>query len=469
MKFDVRILDPGDIARIEAQALRVLERAGVTVDHERLRALAGRAGCPIDDLRVCFPEGVVREALRLASRNVVLHGASGQELPLKPGHCHLSTYSEAVNVSDYGAAKLRPSTRQDVVNFVRLGQSMPEISLVGPVCFARDLPEPVQLLRSAEIVVLNSDKHHTVAPLSALEAQAWYDLAQLVSPGVDLAQTPTISFVVSPTSPLQLDQETSLVLEFSAAHNIPFIAASCPMAGGTSPAALVGTIVQHLAEDLAILTLAQLVRAGAPVIMGGAAGLLDLRTGSLSYGAPERHLLLGAVIELAEHYGLPHHSPAGSVDAWHPDVHAGAEKMQCWMARKAHRIVYGVAFGSLFNGSAVSLEQMLIDADLWREAGRYFGGLDLSEVESAAEIIERVGPGGNFLTEEQTMRLMRSDEFHYSRVSNRQGDRAPSMLERAHQEVERRLAEATYSVPDPVASQIQHYVDEQAARLMEAS
>ncbi len=440
MKFDMRILEPGDIERIEAQALRVLERVGMTVDHERLRELARRAGCRVDDLRVRFPEGVVREALQLASRDITLYGANGQGLPLKPGYCHVSTYSEAVNVSDYGAVQLRPSTRQDVVNFVRLGQAMPEISIVGPVCFVRDLPDPVQLLRSVEIVVLYSDKHHTVAPLSAQEALVWYNLAQIVNPTVDVAATPTISFVVSPTSPLQLDRETSLVLEFSAEHGIPFIAASCPMAGGTSPAALVGTIVQHLAEDLAVLTLAQLVRERAPVIMGGAAGLLDLRTGALSYGAPERHLLLGAVIELADHYGLPHHSPAGSVDSWYPDVHTGAEKMQCWMARKADHIMYGIAFGSLMSGAAVSLEQMLIDADLWREAGRYFGGLNLSEIGSAADIIERVGPGGNLLMEEQTIRLMRSDEFHYSQIANRQGDRGSSMLERAHEQVEHMLA-----------------------------
>ncbi len=293
MQINARILSESDIERVEVQALKVMERVGMTVNNSVLCDLARRHGATVDDRRVRLPAEMVRWALQVAPRQIRLFGRNGDVLPLEHGYCHLSTYAEAVNVVDYEATRLRPSLLKDTIDFVRLGQAMPEVNIVGPVCFARDLPSPVQLLHTAKVVVLNSNKHNQAAPLNLEEAQLWYDLMQLVVSDQDLAARPPLTMVVSPTSPLQFDEDTSQVMQFAAERKIPIIAAACPMAGGTSPLALIGTVVQHLAEDLFILTLAQLVNAGTPVILGGAAGLLDLRTGALSYGAPERHLLLG--------------------------------------------------------------------------------------------------------------------------------------------------------------------------------
>jgi trimethylamine--corrinoid protein Co-methyltransferase len=192
---------------------------------------------------------------------------------------------------------------------------------------------------------------------------------------------------------------------------------------------------------------------------------MDMRSGALSYGAAERHLLLGANIEMAEHFGLPYHSPAGSVDSWFPDVHAGAEKMQCWMARRAKQMIWAVGLGSLYNGLATSLEQVLIDLDLWKQADRVFQGLDTSELESAFEIIRRVGPSGSFLDDEQTLRLMRSGQVFISDLVNRDGDHGRSMLERAHEKVLQTLATHDYAAPEGVVQDIRTYVSAKANEL----
>jgi trimethylamine--corrinoid protein Co-methyltransferase len=465
----MRILNESDIERIHAQALKVLSDVGVRVNNGEICSFLEKKGIPVDGQTVRFPPEAVDWALKVAPRDVTLFGRNDDVLPLKPGHCYLSTYSDASNVCDYGAAGLRSSTRQDLINFVRLGQAMLEISIVGPVCYARDVPQPVQLLRSAEQVVLHSSKHINVGPLNLEEARIWGELAQLAEPGTSISDKPTVSMVVSPVSPLQLDYDTSTVLAYAAKRRVPLVIASCPMAGGTSPLALVGTIVLHLAEDLFVLTIAQFLNEGTPSVLGGAAGVLDMRTGMLSYGAPERHLLLGAIIELANYYGLPHHSPAGSVDSWYPDVHAGAEKMQCWMARKLSDIVWGISVGSLNSGSAVSLEQTVIDIDLWHEAERFFRGLNMAELESSFDAISRVGSGGNFLVDEQTLRLARSQELYYSDIVNRDGDRGPGMLERAHRKVEHILATHQYAPPDPIAEDIRRYVKDKEEELMKAA
>lgn len=460
MKTSTQILTEAEIEQIESQALRILSDVGIKVYNQELRHKAKQAGLVVDDEVVRIPPEIVRWAIGAAPREWCLYGRNGSRLPLTKGNCHLSTYADGLFVLDYRASEPRPSTEQDLVDFVRLGQAANEIAIVGPVCYARDYPEPVQLLHTAKVVMLHSDKHINIGPLNLDEARTWYELAEIASPGIDQQQTPTLSIVVSPTSPLQFDQDTSQVFTFAVEKKIPFLACSCPMAGGSSPLSLVGTIVLHLAEDLFLLALAQLLQEGTPVILAGAAGIMDVRKGALSYGAPERNLLLGAMIDIADYYHLPHHSPAGSVDSWYPDIQTGAHKMQTWMARKASGVILGIGFGSLLTGKVVSREQFLIDIDLWHMTERYFEGLDLSRLAEAFQVIQRVGHGGSYLADEQTFELMRAKEIYLSDLVNLEGSQRADMWERAHHKVERGLASHLFKPQPDISEAIERFVAE---------
>lgn len=175
--------------------------------------------------------------------------------------------------------------------------------------------------------------------------------------------------------------------------------------------------------------------------------------------------MLGANIELARYYGLPHHSPAGSVDAIQPDIQSGAEKMLTWVSRLLEDINLGIAFGSLSTGSAVSLEQMVIDADTLESARRLFRGAQVNEETIGFEAMKRVGPGGNYLMDEHTLRWMRSQEYYQSSLVNREGTQGLSMLERAHAWVEEILRQHRPQVSERVKGEIQAYVQEKARSL----
>jgi len=81
---------------------------------------------------------------------------------------------------------------------------------------------------------------------------------------------------------------------FMAGKRVPLITASCPISGATSPFSLMGTLLLQNTENLALITMAQCVEEGCPLIMGGAAGPMGPRNGALAYGAPERSLLIAA-------------------------------------------------------------------------------------------------------------------------------------------------------------------------------
>lgn len=459
MGANIQMLADGDAEKLHRASLRIVSKVGMVLEEPGLCNLLRNKGHEVDGTTgvVRFPPETVEAALRAARRELTLASHGGDPLPLRPGACHPATYGNALNVLDYGASSPRSSTLADLERLVRLGDALDEVSIVCPACWPQDQPAALQDLLTVAATLSHSAKHTLAAPQTPVEAEIWYELSQIADRAAAAHPGPSLSFVVSSTSPLQLDGRTARVLRYAAERSIPLKLSPCPIAGATSPLTIAGTLVQANAENLWMLTLVQLLNEGAPVVLGGAAGPMDMRGGNLSYGCPERHLMLGANIELARFYGLPHNAPAGSVDAGSPDIQAGAEKMLTWMARLLNGVNLGIVFGSLLTGSTVSAEQMVIDADLWRSAQRVLRGFAVDEETMAVEAIRRVGPGGDFLMDDHTLRFMRRDEYYLSPLANRAGAEGQGMLERAHGRVEALLAEHQSPVDPAIVTQIDDY------------
>ena len=456
-----RYLHESEVERLHEESLRVLSEIGMSLWDDDLCRFLRKQGIPVDERNlVRFPAEVVREALDVAPRHFPLCGHDGQALPHEPGCVHPSTAANALYVWDYDTQNLRPSTKEDLRRLVLVGDALPEVHFVGAVCWATDMPEATQGLHSIATLLANTTKHNHAAPQDVIEAEIWTDLASIADQEANLKDGASLHFAVSPTNPLQLDPDTAQVMRYGAERDIPLMISSCPMAGATSPYTIAGTVVQVNAEILFLLTLVQLIREGTPVILGSASGSIDVRTGDLSYGCVERHLMLGAIGELIRYHGLPMFLSGGQTDAVCPDVQSGAEKMLNWVSRLfVEDVKYGFSFGGLLTASAASLEQMVIDADTFKSAKRFVRGIQIDQETIGLEAIKRVGPGGNYLMDEHTLHWMRSEEHYYSPLVNREGPQGNSMLERAHVRVEGILREHQSKVSEGTQEKIEEYVE----------
>jgi trimethylamine--corrinoid protein Co-methyltransferase len=273
-------------------------------------------------------------------------------------------------------------------------------------------------------------------------------------------------FVVSPTSPLQIDPETCQVLQHGVSHGVPLLISPCAMAGATSPLTMAGTAVQTHAEFLGMMVIAELLGEGSPVIYGGSAGPMDLRVGALSYGASERNTMLCANIDIADFLGLPHFSSAGTVDSALPDFQAGVSKALTWLTRLMKGTILGIWFGSLLTGTTVAPEQIVLDADLYRSVRSMLAGMSLDDGRMGYEAICRVGPGGSFLMDEHTLAWMRSGEYHASPVVNHEGEHGRSTVDRAHEQVQAILAGHHPSVAEKVADDLKTLLREHQEYLL---
>ena len=132
------------------------------------------------------------------------------------------------------------------------------------------------------------------------------EMAAVVAGGEDeLRRRPIIGFGVCPVSPLQLPRDATEVIIESARARLPDTILSMAMAGGSSPVTLAGTMVQHNAEVLAGITLAQLTERGAPIMYGSSTTAMDLRLAAAAVGSPELALISAATAQMARRYRLP--------------------------------------------------------------------------------------------------------------------------------------------------------------------
>jgi trimethylamine--corrinoid protein Co-methyltransferase len=229
---------------------------------------------------------------------------------------------------------------------------------------------------------------------------------------------PRLMVLSSVNSPLVYGWGQCEAAMASAELGIPVCVNSSAVAGATAPVTLIGNVMQMNAEMLAALTILQLHRPGAPVVYAAHPMAMDMKTGMASISMGEVGLMSAACIEIGRYYGLPTASNGICTDACTPDPMATLEKWaNGYLPMMAGANVNGGA-GSLACVGTVSLEQVVIDNDVYGHFFRHARGLQVDEETLAADVIAGVGPGNSYIMEDHTLTHFRG-EYYYSPLANR--------------------------------------------------
>jgi trimethylamine--corrinoid protein Co-methyltransferase len=193
------------------------------------------------------------------------------------------------------------------------------------------------------------------------------------------------------------------------------------MAGTTAPVTLAGMLAQLNAEQLAGVTLTQLVQPGCPVLMGPIPATADLRNAKYLGGSVEFGLCNAAIAQMAQFYKIPIYNSAGMTESKVPDIQAGIEKAQSVLqvALAGSNFIHHAA-GMLQDMSVIAYEQFVIDNDLLGMAMRAVRGIEINDDTLALDLIDQVGPGGHYLKEKHTARYMRAEHYYPSAILDRQ-------------------------------------------------
>ncbi|MEM3005022.1 MAG: trimethylamine methyltransferase family protein, partial [Candidatus Bathyarchaeia archaeon] len=312
------ILSRDEIDRIHTATLEVLERTGVRVEEEDALKLLASIGCDVDFSRriVKIPQNIVDEAIRNSARTILFAGRSREhDIRLEGKRVNFGPGEGATSILDSESGSLRPSTKNDTVNAVRLADALDSIDFVMPLFTAQDVPKPVMPLHDLDAALRNTEKPVMVVDFG-VEANYLIDMAAAVAGGREgLKERPLLGMYSEPISPLTHGKSHVKNLMTFADADLPVAYIPSPACCSTAPATLAGAIVQSNAETLSGNVIAQFTRKGAKFIYGSDTSLMDQRTGVFPYGSPEWMIFNLAMAQLGRHYSLPTWSTGGCSDS----------------------------------------------------------------------------------------------------------------------------------------------------------
>lgn len=419
-------LSQADVHRIHEAALTVLEHTGVEVFESECRAILEANGARVDKAlnRVYIPRTMVDGALKLANHDVVLYSKDRQmDLHLRGKRVHLGTGGAAVYILDLDSGRSRETCLRDLYDIGRLVDTLDNIHFYLRAVVARDIANDDIDLNTFYACLAATNKHVMGGCYFPGKVADIKRMAALIAGSEEqFLARPFLSFNLCwMVSPLRFAVETTETLTTAVRAGIPVALVSAPQSGATSPASLVGTLVQVTAEELAGIVYVQLLRPGHPTLYGGMPLVSDLRTGSMSGGGAELALMNAASAQMSQFYDLPIYNTCALTDSKLPDAQAGFEKgLSTAVTALAGAQYNHHAAGMLESMLSVAYEQYVIDDDINGQVMRLVRGLEVTEENLSLEVIHEVctdGPG-HYLGHPQTLHLMNT-EYLYPHTADR--------------------------------------------------
>ncbi len=396
----VELLSSEAIEIIEANAETILEEIGIELrrDPESLR-LWRQAGADVRGERVHIPRGLARHLLRSAPPEFTLFARNPARSVRFGGDATVfSPVGGPPFVSDLDRGR-RYGTLEDLHNFIKLAHMAPAIHFSGgSMCEPMEIPPNKRHLDVQYAFFRLSDQGCEATPETAGHAADALALAQILF-GTDYLEThPVVLGNINSNSPLVYDGRMLGALRNFAAHNQGTIVVPAMLAGAMGPVTPAGCMAELLAETLCGMALTQIVRPGAPVILGSFVGAISMRTGSPTFGTAEATQMIFATAQLARRLHLPCRSGGSLCSAKIVDAQAGYESANSLLpALLAGVNLVTHAAGWLEGGLVASYEKFVMDADQCAMMQSLAQGMDLSERGQALDAIREVGPGNHFL------------------------------------------------------------------------
>jgi trimethylamine--corrinoid protein Co-methyltransferase len=394
---------------VHQKSLEILGEVGFCVPDPSALTRLQTAGFPVDheSKMVRVTAELLDAALARLPHQVRLYDRAGQTpAPFGQRSCFMGA-GTPVNVHDLETGKQRPSTRRDVRDLVALQDALTQVDIVRPTVTATDQGECSDLVEIAELLrgTTKPAVHRTLAP-ERVDAAA--EMVAVVAGGLDAFRAhPNFATVYCPISPGYVTPENIRCMLRWAEHGVPITLLSMAMGGASAPATLLGELVVINADILAWIVALQILHPGTPLLYGSVSAVLDMRTGLLPLGGPERGVINSGAAAMARYYGIPSMCGGLSSDAKQLDAQAGLEKVMTAvpLLLEGADIIYGV--GTTDAGTSISYTQVILDDEIIAGLRRMMEGIALHDLEEEVALIKANTPRGNFLRAKHTRRTFR--------------------------------------------------------------
>lgn len=411
------VLTPLQMDQVHDKALGILSRTGIRVDAPRAVDQLAGAGCRVEDTtRVRIPPELVNRSLAQVPAHIDLYSRTGEKRfslgSTEQGNTRFGVGVTNLYYQDPITDQVSPFSLEHMGPAARLADALAEFDLLSTPGIARDLaPE-------------NADLHS----LLAMAANTTKPLVMLISeqscfrPALEMitditgnpAHKPWVIPYFNPITPLVLNAETAEKMEITIEAGLPFVYNNYGMSGATCPITPGGTLALLLAELMAGIVYAQVLKPGTPIIAGSLPAGFDMQNMMSTY-TPHTMLINLGCAEMMARYGIPHSGTSGSGPGWGPDLTAGGMFWMNHLTGLLGKVGMAPFVGGNFDSMAFSPAAVVYADEVIRQARLFRNGFDLDGASVDLDEIHTMGPGANFLAAPSTGKRFR--EFrHVSRI-----------------------------------------------------
>ncbi len=461
MRPRLQLLDDALIARILDEAKRILAEVGMEVRGVELRRRLLEAGLPTSaDGRVLFPPDVVDRAIATTPKSFTLYDRDGQPCAELGGdNVHFVPASSGLKVLDHRSGETRLATTADFVDYVRLGDGLPHIAYLATAFSTNADIEPgvsdawrlfLCLTNSRKPVVSGAFTEHGVGRMAEMMQLFRRDRADLIA-------RPLSIFTITATGMFRYSEDSCQNLLDCIEWGIPVEIVPVTLMGLIAPVSVVGATVFHVVDVLAGLTMAQIVRPGAPVLFGGAPAEFHMRAATSPMLGIQALRLDMAYVAVAKSLGLPTQGYLALSDSKFLDAQAGAETFGSALLAALAGINSVSGPGMLDFVLTFSLPKLVLDDDLCGQALHFVRDVAPADDLPTMALVREVMAEQHLITAAHTMAHWPDELYLPAAVTDRENrenwQRAggKDLLQRAADEVERRLAAYEPLDTDPLA------------------
>jgi trimethylamine--corrinoid protein Co-methyltransferase len=420
IKPRISVASSEGLCRIHSAALRLLAETGMKIEcpefHGPLEACGAKVDRPAGVVR--FPQELVEKTIDGLRRQI----AGGQKQCLLNGVISSRTGGAieakfggaCIEYLDWEKQEVRQPGQDDLVRLIQLGHALPEVAMVGnPVVLlhdggARPVEPRLQRIKTAALIAKHTDKCGPTEVWNQQELEFQIELGIVVRGSLEayLAR-PCFITAKETVAPLVFPEKDGEILLSLARRGLPCTVVPMPLTGATCPVDPASNVVMTAAETLGAMTAIRSVVPQAMVAGGVISGVMDMRNGSATFSSPEVLWQDLAAAQLFEQlYGQDFGIGTGYTDASFPGAQSTAEKsFRFWVSAMSGRTNYPV--GILSHGKCFSPEQAMLDLEIARYIDWYLRMGEINDGTLGLDLIQQIGIGGSFISEEHTARNFR--------------------------------------------------------------
>ena len=406
-----RVLSDQQIEKVYQATLECLNRTGVDVHNAEARDLLAGAGARVDGVRVLIPPHIIQDAVAANPRSFTLWGRNSQHrLQIVPDRVYFGPGPTCTYFVDPETGERRKARRGDPGLTARVCDALNNIDYVMSLCLISDVTPALAPVYEFAEMIANTGKPVLPWAYSIENVSDIYQIALAVAGSEEaLRQRPFFALFATFQCPLvHTDEDLANVL-WAVEHDVPIVYLGGGTAGTTAPVTGAGTLVITLAGALSGLAVIHLKKRGAAACVGGMPLPMDLRTCLPAYGAPETSLYSAAMSDICRYLGVPFMGTAGASEAKVLDLQAAIEStVQVVLSGlSGATLVHDVGFLDCANIG--SLEMLVMNDEIIAMARRIMRGIEISDDTLMLDLIDEIGPAGEFVSAKETARRCRAE------------------------------------------------------------